>query len=460
MFNYNFSSENNYKKFNKNLKAEIDSCKRIIDEGKIFLSMETVEDTMNDCVENENYIDGIYFIDRLLEASPYNSDFWYKKGVILSFENKFLEAIKCFNKAISLNPGDVEIYLDKSIAEEGLELMDEAVNSLETVLQMDTTNDEAYYSLGMIALKEHNFIKAKQCFLKTITLNKEYTEVYFDLASCSEMLNEYVDALNFIDKYLEKDPYNENAWYNRGVFLSALKRKEEAISSLDLALAINDYFPQAWFNKGILVAELGQLHLALECFYNSLKYDAYDENTVYNIANIYCDLNNIKSAIEFYTKTITINNEYLSAYLGRAQCYSSQGHFISALNDYQKAIDLSNSNLEAWLGKAEIEYLLGKLKDACLSYRNIIELEPKNFNANLKFAQTLFELGNYNNSIESFKVCIKLDKNNFLPYYYLAKIYYILKDYINVKKFLILTLSHVPNLKENLKKEFFEIDIN
>ncbi|MCH7827168.1 MAG: hypothetical protein IIC75_04215, partial [Bacteroidetes bacterium] len=77
MSNLNFSSENNFKEFEKNLKAEISSCRKIIDEGKIFLSMETVEGTVDNCVEDENIIDGIYFIDKLLEISPYNSDYWY-----------------------------------------------------------------------------------------------------------------------------------------------------------------------------------------------------------------------------------------------------------------------------------------------------------------------------------------------------------------------------------------------
>ena len=85
MSNLNFSSENNFKEFEKNIKEEISSCRRIIDEGKIFLSMETVEETMNNCVESENFIDGIYFIEKLLEVSPYNSDYWYKKGGIIKY---------------------------------------------------------------------------------------------------------------------------------------------------------------------------------------------------------------------------------------------------------------------------------------------------------------------------------------------------------------------------------------
>ncbi len=459
MSNLNFSSENNYKEFEKNLKAEINTCRKIIDEGKIFLAMDTVEETMNNCVENENYTDGIYFIERLLEISPYNSDYWYKKGVLLNIDCKYENAIECFNKAISLNPGDVEIYLDKSISEEGLDLNDEAVKSLEIVLELEPTNDEAYYNLGMIAFRETNFIRAKECFLKTINLNYESKEVYFDLASCSEALNEYENAIKFIDMYLETYPYNENAWYNKGVFLSVVNRKEEAVSSFDFALAINDEFARAWFNKGIIVAELGQLHLALECFINSYKYDSFDENTVYNIANIYADLNKNEKAIEYFTKTIKLNKEYVSAYLGRAQSYFIQGHCISALNDYKIAVNISREDKEAWLGKAEIEYSLGKLNDACISYKNIIRIEPENFNANFKLAQILFELGNYNDSIKSFIECIEIDKNNYIPYFYLTRIYSIIGDPVNAKNYFILTLNYGPNLDRRLKSEFPEIEI-
>ena len=140
------------------------------------------------------------------------------------------------------------------------------------VLELDPTNDEAYYNLGMIAFRGNNLIRAKECLLKTINLNNEYKEVYFDLASCSDALNEYENAIEFIDIYLETYPYNENAWYNRGVFLSAINRKEEAVSSLDFALAIDDKFAQAWFNKGIIFTELGRVHFALKCFIYSYKY--------------------------------------------------------------------------------------------------------------------------------------------------------------------------------------------
>jgi len=381
MSNNNFFSENNFKEFESGLKAEIKNCRKIIDEGKIFLSIETVEETMNNCIEYENSFDGIYFIDRLLEISPYNSDYWYKKGVLLNIDEKYEEALECFNRAITLNPGDVENYLDKAISEENLELTNEALKSLEKVIELDNKNDEAYYNLGLIYFRDNNLVRAKECFLRTLKLNEGYKEVYFDLASCCEILKEYNDALIFIDKYLESFPYNENAWYNRGVFLSAVKRREEAINSFDFALAINDKFAQAWFNKGILLAELGQFHLALESFNNSYKYDPNDANTSFNIANVYNELNNTEKAIEFYSKTLKINKEYVSAYLGRAQNYFAQGNLSSALKDYESILNIENKLTEAWAGKAVIEYTLGKLYASSLSYKKLIEIEPENFNA-------------------------------------------------------------------------------
>ena len=102
---------------------------------------------------------------------------------------------------------------------------------------------------------------------------------------------------------------------------------------------------------------------------------------------------------------------------------------------------------------------MGKLNDACISYKNILRIEPKNFNANLKLAQIFFELKIYNDSIKLFKECIGIDKNDSIPYYYLTRIYSIIGDPINVKKFLKLTLNYQTNLKGKLKNEFPQIEI-
>ena len=129
---------------------EIEKCKRLIDEGSIYSCIEIVEEVIQTCVDNAFYEDGIYLVNKLLEVSPYNSEYWVKKGALLNGLFKFDKAIECYNKALSLNPGDSDALIEKAAAEENLGLMDEAKESLETALEREPDNEESLFNLGLI----------------------------------------------------------------------------------------------------------------------------------------------------------------------------------------------------------------------------------------------------------------------------------------------------------------------
>ena len=115
-FDSDFSNESKFEGIN-NLEEDIKRYKQLIDKGELYNSLEAIEDLINSCQENELFEDGIYFIERLLEVSPYNSEYWLKKGILLNniFESE--PALECFERALSLNPADPEIYIEKGIEE-------------------------------------------------------------------------------------------------------------------------------------------------------------------------------------------------------------------------------------------------------------------------------------------------------------------------------------------------------
>jgi tetratricopeptide (TPR) repeat protein len=268
------------------VEEEIKRFKEIITAGRIYECIESLEEMLLTCYDNEFYEDGLYFADQLLEVSPYNSEYWLRKGNFLNGIFKFDEAIKCYNKALSLNPGDSEILVDRAIAEENLGLNSNAKETLQAALVSDPNNDEAVFSLGLLYQKAEEFEEALKCFSRVTEIDNEYAEAYYELGFCYENLCRLSDALKAYEKFLSLEPYNANGWYNRGIVLGKLNMLEKAIDSYDLALAIREDFSSAWFNKGNALADLGRLQQAIECFANSYKLDPTDEASCYNIANI------------------------------------------------------------------------------------------------------------------------------------------------------------------------------
>lgn len=104
-FDSDYSEQGEFFADDKNIDDEIKRCKELVDAGGIFDIMEGAEEVLQLCGENGRFADGLYIVNFLLDVAPYNSEYWFKKGFFLSGLNKFEEAIECFNKSLSLNPG-------------------------------------------------------------------------------------------------------------------------------------------------------------------------------------------------------------------------------------------------------------------------------------------------------------------------------------------------------------------
>jgi hypothetical protein len=77
----------------KNLDDEINRNKGLISECGIYGCIESIEEIVQVCLESERFQDGFYFINLLLEAFPYNSEYWLRKGSLENAIGNFEESI-------------------------------------------------------------------------------------------------------------------------------------------------------------------------------------------------------------------------------------------------------------------------------------------------------------------------------------------------------------------------------
>ena len=100
-------------------------------------------------------------------------------------------------------------------------------------------------------------------------------------------LGRYQEAIAAFDAALAIKPDYHEAFYNKGVALSALGCTEEAIAAYDAALAIKSDYHKAFSNKGNALSALGRTEEVIAAFDAALAIEPNHPNTHYNKACSY-----------------------------------------------------------------------------------------------------------------------------------------------------------------------------
>jgi tetratricopeptide (TPR) repeat protein len=113
-----------------------------------------------------------------------------------------------------------------------------AVEQLEAIVREDPTNPEAYYYLGYIAYTERKPAEAADYFSKTILLNPDFPDPYYELALSQISLNKPGDALTTLEKARQKFPQNYTLELCTGIAYGRKKDYKQAVQHYTAAEVI------------------------------------------------------------------------------------------------------------------------------------------------------------------------------------------------------------------------------
>jgi tetratricopeptide (TPR) repeat protein len=176
---------------------------------------------------------------------------WNRQGANLHNQRHFDEAIKCYDKALEINPHNVEAWLNKGINLNLLSRCDEAIKCFNEVLEINPQYAPAWFNKGanedQLGLSQN-----------AATSYRKYLELA--PAQDAKFITIVRNRLQELERNLGKlnnGKQDAVAWNNKGVNLRCLGRFAEAIDYHEKALAINPQYADAWLNKGIAQDQLG-----------------------------------------------------------------------------------------------------------------------------------------------------------------------------------------------------------
>ncbi len=205
---------------------------------------------------------------------------------------------------------------------------------------------------AQVLLQNNRFSEAGAIYSQVCQIDKTDADAWFTLGVINGKLNNAVEAIECFRKAIALQPAHALAYYNLGMSLRGQGRIEEAAGAYREVTRLTPQRPEGYIGLGQTLMSLDRLDEAADCFRALLKLTPGDAEALVNLGRILQHAqNNLEEAVSCYRRALQLEPGYASVYdnLGSALC--NQGIHAEAVACYRKALaitpndSLARSNL-------------------------------------------------------------------------------------------------------------------
>ena len=295
----------------------------------------------------------------ILDKDPANPEAWELLGRSHYREKRYQEALQAFQKALELNPGLTEMYLQLAQVQTLLDQGEAAVQSYQTFLAKHPDDFEGRFLLGRLHRQLDQTEAAMKELLRAESLNPDdprlaqaLGDLYLELGNLKEARKRLLrgegsnagnlgiiaqregrnrEAEQYLLKALEKDPHQPLLWAYLGDALVAQDKKLEAIKAYQSALDQQPGDFSSLYNMASLHAGLGQPDQAIDYLGQALQVKPQSGAAHYNLALMLDTKKEYGDAQTHYLKAIQNGIEKPEAHFRLAVLYARQSEPEKAL---------------------------------------------------------------------------------------------------------------------------------
>lgn len=309
-----------------------------------------------------------------LEQHPTSTNLKLFRVEVFVFENDLTKANELLNELYVLEPSNEEIYIQKANILSKEDKHQEAIDILKRALSLAEDTADIYSLIGMEYLFLDQFDLARDHFMKCLEANPEDYASLYNIIYCFDFLDKNNEAIEYLNSYLDKNPYCEVAWHQLGRQYYELKEYEKALSAYDFAIISDDTFIGAYLEKGKVLEKLKLYNEAIENYSITLSLEDPTSFALLRIANCHEKLGNNELAVQYYYKTVHEDPLLDKGWIAITKFYSKNKNYQKALYYINKAINIDGENILYWKYYAKINHKLNFLEEAERGYKRILDL--------------------------------------------------------------------------------------
>lgn len=254
-------------------------------------------------VDITNLIASQSYLDTYIEEYYYKS---YRYETVGDYDN----AIKTAQRALDLKPTHHHINkqiqnLNKKISGSGSIIYSDVNQTLNNQL----ADFNQFLKKGVRAYRRKDFVLSKELFLKALSLNNEYGELYFWIALCCWRLNEHSGIIKNCNQAIGLNEKYALAFNLRGIAHIESDDFKKGIDDFTTAITLKPDFYKAYFNRGLVYKKMGDngasdkdFRKVIEILSSYIRLNEDDEEAHSILADSYSNTNQENEAKLFYSK--------------------------------------------------------------------------------------------------------------------------------------------------------------
>ncbi|WP_396152868.1 tetratricopeptide repeat protein [Flavobacterium sp.] len=363
-----------------------------------------------------------------LEQHPRSTGLKLVQIEMLIYDDKLDVAEKMLNELYAIEPHNEEIYIQKANIFSKRDQHEKAIEELEKALQFTDDYADVYNLMGMEYLFMDNLELAKHNFIKCLEVDVEDQAALYNVVYCFEFLDQQLDAIAYLENYIEKNPYSEIAWHQQGRLSYSIKNYENALRCFDYATLIDDEFIGAFMEKGKSLEKLKRFEEAIEAYERTIELEDPTSYALLRIGKCHEKLGNKAEAIKFYNQTVHEDPLLDKGWIAITDFYIRLKNFQKALFYVNKALAIDNENQLYWKRYATINRNMNFYEEAEFGYRKAVEFGDAHLDTWLFWVDILQFLGEFDSAIQTLLQASEFFPDEYQIEYRLAGMYYMLQQ--------------------------------
>lgn len=304
-----------------------------------------------------------------------------EEGLVDFRAGNYSSAAAKFAQAEAASPATTDALLFQAKCFIHLEKFAEAENALRTYLGSHRSSSDATYLLGFVLHRENRPADSLAIYTQAAAMVRPTGDDLKIVGLDYVLLNDYPDAIKWLEKAVDLDPQNKDAWYYLGRAYYTKSLLPEAQRAFLRVLDLDAHDARAENNLGLILETEGKTDAAVDAYRQSIAWQQQSlrpsEQPYVNLGSLLMEQEQTKEAVEALQKAVELAPSNAYGHMKLGMLYRKINQLDGAQHELEKATQLEPDNAAAHYQLGRVYKEMNSVARARAEFDRAAELQAR-----------------------------------------------------------------------------------